>query len=60
MWLKNDERFVNIGNYDLCNAIDNIDFLLTKINITIELYEILIKFRNDLMQELQNRGVVYG
>lgn len=60
MWRKNDERFINICDYDLCNAIDNIDFILTKLNVSIDLYEILIRFRNDLTNELQNRGVVYG
>lgn len=60
VWKKNDVHFININNYDLCNAVVNIDFLLTRMNVSVDLYEILIRFRNDLTKELFNRGVVYG
>lgn len=60
MWKKIDERFVNNTDYELCNAIDNIDFLLLKTSIGIELYDLLIRFRNELVNELLSRGVVYG
>lgn len=57
---KNDIRFTFNTDFELCNAIDNVDFLLTRLNVSIELYEILIKFRNDLIDELKIRGVSYG
>lgn len=60
MLKENDVRFIYNNNHELCNAIDNVDFLLTKMNVSVELYEILIRFRNDLTKELKIRGVKYG
>lgn len=53
-------QFSNISNFDLCNAINNIDFLLIRSNVLIELYDSLIRFRNSICKELNNRGVRYG
>lgn len=53
-------NFVTISNIDLCNAVNNIDFLLMKLNLNISLYNILIRFRSDVVLELKKRGIVYG
>lgn len=53
-------QFSNISDLDLVNAVNNIDFLLTRSNVPIELYDSLIRFRNNVCNELNKRGVRYG
>lgn len=53
-------NFTTISNIDLCNAVNNIDFLLMRMNLNIALYNILIRFRSDIVLELKKRGICYG
>lgn len=56
MYKKPD--FSSVSLLDLVNAKNNCEFIMSRLNLTTDVYEIIDKFHSDLIYEIDRRA--YG